>query len=365
VRPTETPHGIDVNGLAASLAKKNASPVSITNISLSSTSLTVDGANAALTATINNTGPSLVNAAATCTLTQKKTFHSACSTFARFGTDAGVLPTGATTVTIPIFASNDSVGQGTFVSGSATLSISIVVGSTQFAEQSVQVSLVPVAFFTNAIYTNFNPGIAEFSGSDMLAAVQGFGYTVAPFSTLDDATWAQATESQVLIIPELTHDLVAVMSAAQRQSVVDFVDRGGTLVTVITNTGFINHLFGTDMRFVAAASSPVVTLDARGTSFEGGPGTLQLNGGFNSGLQPATVPFQFLAVYFAPPVTSPNSSEFTSYVTVIRPRNLTFNPKGQIIVLGWNWLNAAPVGNTDGGWNDVLHRAIRFASSSF
>ena len=40
-------------------------------------------------------------------------------------------------------------------------------------------------------------------------------------------------------------------------------------------------------------------------------------------------------------------------------------PKGQIIVLGFDWFEGAPVGGLDGGWNGALHRAIKFAGISF
>jgi hypothetical protein len=54
-----------------------------------------------------------------------------------------------------------------------------------------------------------------------------------------------------------------------------------------------------------------------------------------------------------------------SEVTVMRPNIGGSTPKGQIIVLGFDWFEGAPVGGIDGGWNDVLHRAIQFASKPF
>jgi len=48
---------------------------------------------------------------------------------------------------------------------------------------------------------------------------------------------------------------------------------------------------------------------------------------------------------------------------VLRPAMPGFNTNGPIILLGLNWLNAKPVGTDDGGWDDVLSRAIRFTSS--
>jgi hypothetical protein len=362
VKPTETLQIPTAAVQGANAAKKASSTVSISALDLSSSSLTVNGASVTLTATIDNSGPSLSNVSVACTITQRKVFHTACTTIPSFGGEPGVLPTGTSTVTVSIVASNDSAGQGTFSLGAATLDFTLVSGSSTLAAQSAQIVLAPISFFANVQFTNFNPGNPGFSGSNMLAAVQSFGYSVAPFSSLDDATWAEAAKSNVMIIPELTHDLFAAMSAAQRQSVFDLVQRGGTLITVAQDIGLLNQLFGLALRIDSTVSAPEITVSAQGTSYQGGPANLALNN-TNSGLVPASIPFRNLSMYLAFTTNPPTNTNFDSPVTVIRPSNLTFSPKGQIIVLGWNWFNGKPVGSQDGGWNDVLNRSIRFATN--
>jgi hypothetical protein len=363
-KPTEAAQSISAAQQGASHDKKPVSPVSIGALTLSSSALTVGGASVTLTATIENSGPSLSNISATCTIAQKKTFHTACTTISSFGGEAGVLPTGTSTITIPVVASNDSAGQGAFVSGNGTLQLSLLAGSSPLAEQTAQIRFVPIAFLTNATFTNFNPGNADFSGSDMFAAVQSFGYAIAPFSSLDDATWAAAAQSNVMVIPQLSHDLFSVMSAAQRQTVVDFVNRGGTLITVIdggdrqNNQQFLNQLFGTFLRR-SGAEQPKLSADATGTSFAGGASALVE---FTPGLLLSSIPKPFLGVYLSEGFGGVGT---VSEVTVIRPTTATSAATGQIIVLGFDWTFGAPVGPLDGGWNDVLHRAIQFASSSF
>ena len=360
---TEAARRIDA-GQASSHAKRTVSPVSIGALVLSSNSLTVGGAGVTLTATIENSGPTLSNVSATCTIEQKKTSHTACTTVSSFGGAAGVLPTGTSTISIPVVASNDAAGQGAFVSGNGTLQVSLLTGASPLDEQTAQVRFVPISFLTNATFTNFNPGNADFSGSDMLAAVQSFGYAIAPFSSLDDATWAAAAQSNVMVIPQLSHDLFSVLSAAQRQTVVDFVNRGGTLVTVIdngdrqNNQRFLNSLFGISLR-VNGAEQPTLSADATGTSFEGGAATLIE---FTPGLLVSSIPKPFLGVYQSAGFGGVGT---VSEVTVIRPTIAAFTAKGQIIVLGFDWTFGAPVGPLDGGWIDVLHRALTFASSSF
>ena len=363
-RPTEAAQNISPAQQGSSLEKKSSSLVSISTLSLSSNSLTVGGARVTLTATIVNAGPSLSNISATCTLTQKKTAHTACAEFSTFGADAGVLPTGTSTITISLVAANDSPGQGAFVSGSGTLQLDLLAGTSPFAELTTPVRFVPVAFLTNATFTNFNPGNADFSGSDMLAAVQSFGYAVAPFSSLDDATWANAAQSNVMIIPQLSHDLFTVMTAAQRQTVIDFVNRGGTLITVIdggdrqNNQQFLNRLFGTSLQR-SGADEPILSGNATGTSFGTGPSTLDE---FVPGLLLSSIPTPFIGVYLAEGFGGVGT---VSDVTVFRPTTGASATKGQVIVLGFDWTFGAPVGSIDGGWNDVLHRALRFESRTF
>jgi hypothetical protein len=363
-KPTEVAQSISAAQQGASHDKKPSSLVSIGALTLSSNSLTVGGASVTLTATIENPGPSLSNISATCTITQKKTFHTACATISTFGVEAGVLPTGISTITIPVVASNDSPGQGAFVSGNGTLQVSLLAGTSPLADQTAQVRFVPIAFLTNVNFTNFSPGNPDFSGSDMFAAVQSFGYAIAPFSSLDDATWAAAAQSNVMIIPQLSHDPFSVMSAAQRQTVVNFVNGGGTLITVIdggdrqNNQQFLNQLFGTFLR-ISGADQPTLSADATGTSFGGGASTLVE---FVPGLLLSSIPKPFLGVYLAEGFGGVGT---VSDVTVIRPSTATSTAKGQIIVLGFDWFEAAPVGALDGGWNDVLHRALKFDSRSF
>jgi hypothetical protein len=357
VKPTETLQSPTAAVQGANAAKRASSTVSISALDLSSSSFTVNGASVTLTATIDNSGPSLSNVSVACTITQKKVSHAACAALPSFGGAPGVLPTGTSTVTVSIVASNDSAGQGAFLSGDATLDFTLVSASSTLAAQSAQIALVPISFFSNVQFTDFNPGDPQFSGSNMFAAVQSFGYSVAPFSSLDDATFAQAAQSNVMIIPELPHDLFVELSAAQRQSVIDLVARGGTLITVVQNTGFLNQLFGLGLR-IQGNFAPQISASTQGTSFEGGPATLTLNS-FNLGLVNASLPFRNLSMYLAFTTNPPTNTNFDSPVTVLRPANLL---KGQIIVLGWNWFDGQPVGRQDGGWNDVLNRSIRFAT---
>ena len=359
-------------------------PTPTVSVSLGSNVLTVGGASEQLTATIQNPGPSVSNVSATCEITQGTANRYASATLYRFGSDSGVLANGTSTISGQLVASNNLPGQGTLVPGPATMEFTVYSNSTVLATQTVQVNLVSVAFFANPAFMQFNPGNMAYAGSNMLAEIQSLGYPVSQFSSLTDATWSQAAKSKVIVVPELTHDLYSAMSAAQRQTVLDFVNAGGTLITTATNAGtpadtilhgdslinFIGKLWGYDITTgwssysgAPPAADPKIMWDAKGTTFEGGPDRLSLYP-VTYGLDPAHVPFEWLCIYDAYTSATPTTFDWRCTVTVIRPRRGTYSPMGQIIVLGWSWWQAHP-GTDENGWRTVLDRAIRFQSSSF
>jgi hypothetical protein len=342
---------------------KKAPVISLDNLALTSNALTVGGANVNLTTNVVNDGVPVIGVSVTCSISQKKVARAACNPFVDFGGDPGVLATGSRAITLSVIATNTTDGQGILSAGPATLTISVVSAAGVLAKQSVDVTLVPVSFFANSFLTDFSPGDATAEGSNMLAAVQSLGYDVSEFSTMDDATWAGAAQSNVIVIPQLSHDLFAAMSPAQRQSVVDLVGRGGTLVTVAQNAGFVNQLFGLGLVTETELSSNL-SVDARGTSFESGPLSLPANVG-SLGIVPVSVPLHNLGIYLGFTVPNPTSTDFAIHVAVLRPATLASQPKGQIIVLGWNWFDGSPVGSQDGGWNEVLNRSIRFGPTGF
>ena len=85
--------------------------------------------------------------------------------------------------------------------------------------------------------------------------------------------------------------------------------------------------------------------DAAGTSFEGGPATIPSPSATVA--VSATLPTGSLSIYTTVGGSDPS--------VVVIPHG-----SGEIILMGWDWFNAAPVGTEDGGWLDVLSRATAF-----
>lgn len=170
-------------------------------------------------------------------------------------------------------------------------------------------------------------------------------------TTFDGVTAADFTlgigTRNVLIIPELElGDLAAGTDAAAKTVISDFVTAGGTAVLHFPSTNQINMLnqtFGLAVAALSPDADPTLQAAAVGTLFEGGPGSLPRPSG-TTGLDPATLPAGSVALY-----ASPNGSSVVTDIPV---------GTGHVIVMGWDWFSAVPLGTVDSGWIEVLKRGI-------
>jgi len=150
----------------------------------------------------------------------------------------------------------------------------------------------------------------------------------------------------MLVVPEQERaDLSTGMDAAAQTALSDFVTAGGTAVFFFPSSGglgIINSTFG--FALVSAGSTPWdITATATGTLFEGGPASLIYNSATTS-VTAASLPVG-AEVYYA-------NAASDSAVTII-----PFGT-GKVVIMGWDWFSAAPVGSTDNGWLHVLKAAV-------
>ena len=128
----------------------------------------------------------------------------------------------------------------------------------------------------------------------------------------------------------------------------DFVNEGGTLVLFVQGRGinasaFANTLFGYSLNETSVAGTIEVGADQVGTIFEGGPTTLSENDA-TTAIEAGTWGMQGSAFYVDP--------DNNSVVTLITQGS------GRVILLGYDWYDAAPYGSQDGGWVEILNRSI-------
>jgi hypothetical protein len=153
-----------------------------------------------------------------------------------------------------------------------------------------------------------------------------------------EAAWRAATSGvDAVVVPELEiADLSAALDENAEQAVVDYVASGGTLIVQGNATRAALLVFGFGL--VATAGAPGTLSDtlSPGTRFAFGPPTLPQ-------LSDTTAISGLPGIYTGAAAPVVGRASFGA---------------GRIVHLGWDWFNAAPLGTEDGGWNEVLRRAV-------
>jgi hypothetical protein len=214
-----------------------------------------------------------------------------------------------------------------------------------------------IALFNNTSYVGWNPGNSSDEASNVFATLQAQGNTVSTFSGITAADFTAATAGRdILVIPELeSGDLNADLDAAARAAIASFVQGGGTLFmfgsTAQEAYDLLNATFGYSITGGSEDTPyPLNNSDAVGTPFEGGPVTLPYNDD-TSGITSSSLPGGSLVIYESE--TGPADSI------------VTWIPEGSglVIFFGWDWYDAQPTGTLDGGWLEVMDRAVQAAGA--
>ena len=207
-----------------------------------------------------------------------------------------------------------------------------------------------VALFNNTSYVDWSPGASGSEASNLFDTLESQGHTVSTFAGITAADFAAATAGQnVLAIPELENgDLNAALDAAARTAIASYVQGGGVLFVFGSSDTYAYNLLNATFGYSIASGSesspyPLNNSDAVGTPFEGGPVTLPYNDD-TTAIVSSSLPGGSLVIYEA------NTGPADSIVTLIPEGN------GWIVFFGYDWYDAAPTGNYDGGWLEVLDR---------
>ena len=209
--------------------------------------------------------------------------------------------------------------------------------------------LAAVSLFSNPAFVDMTPD-TDGEVWNLAAAITNHGYALAPFTGTSAADFlAAAQAARVIHIPETENGAVDLnLDDDAAQALAGFVEGGGCLIAH-SFPDLLNRVFGFGLLFSGSQSS-TSQLDpqaAAGTPFADGPATLPAYD-ITSGLLVDSLPEGALALYR-------DDSDLLASVVLI-PRG-----DGWIVYLGFDWNDAAPAGTQDGGWNDVLGRALALA----
>jgi hypothetical protein len=209
-----------------------------------------------------------------------------------------------------------------------------------------------VSVFDDPMYVDTSGGYASES-DNVQASLNFLGHSVNPFVGITASDFAAAIgASDLLLFPEFERrPLGGDLSASAKSTLTDYVSSGGSLIINGSSNApeFLNAVFGFSLVYIhVGGSSNRNAIDAAGTAFAGGPANVPNN---NATLPlTGSLPAGTLVIYVGP--------SSTGATVAIIPFG-----SGKIIFLGWDWFNAAPIGGYDGGWLEVLDRAVEEAAT--
>ena len=208
---------------------------------------------------------------------------------------------------------------------------------------------VRVAVFDNNTYVDETSAPPSAEARNVRNALVSLGFVQLPFTGITAADFRAATNAaDVLLIPELeVADLNAALAADARQVIRDFVAAGGVLIVhgdfFGRNAALLNATFGfaTAIGVNVTGTASTQADPGSGTRFLKGPASVPGNNGTTSlaGLPVGTrVLYQTAAAQVTAGMISVGA--------------------GKIIFLAWDWFDGVPTGGQDGGWLDLLRRAV-------
>lgn len=223
----------------------------------------------------------------------------------------------------------------------------------------VAVAAVPafaanVALFFDPTYVDTaSDGTGE--AYNLQQALIAQGHTVTTFTgTSADAFNTALAGKSVLVIPELqNNNLSPALDTNALFAIALFVNNGGTLLMFDPGDGdplaVLNNAFpGFQLTSAGGAVGTIAKAPgAAGTPFENGPATLPINLNATDTILTSSLPATGLSFPASSRVIyqDSNGNAVVAMITV---------GGGHIVVFGWDWFDAAPVGSQDGGWLSLL-----------
>jgi len=208
---------------------------------------------------------------------------------------------------------------------------------------------VTVAVFDDPAFVD-SAGGSGAESDNVQASLTQFGHTVKRFDGTGSSAFSRGLAgARLLAIPDLENgDLSAVLSQDAIHTIRSYVATGGGLVIFEADDNgnderFLNTVFGYDLSSGTNGPGPATkTAVAAGTAFAGGPATLPFNN-WTDPLDAPTLPSGASIMY---------RDGDEAWVTAFAVGS------GEIVHLAWDWFDAKPVGDQNGGWLPVLRRAV-------
>lgn len=215
-----------------------------------------------------------------------------------------------------------------------------------------------VALFADRDFVSYREGDPEYEASNLAAALESMRAQVTELPSLDPDRLKPVLEgNRVLIIPPLRRRAYSVLSAESRRLIQAFVRAGGAMVTMQNNTEWeestrlVNSIFGWRLQVDNMYFGlNVVRTPAAPAAFTDAAGRLQTHF-YTHSVSKDSLPSGAVAVYRV----DDNSRQQVAGNSLV---TLLPYGSGAVVHMGWDWENAAPVGEKDGGWLSVLRSIL-------
>jgi len=213
-----------------------------------------------------------------------------------------------------------------------------------------------VQILINDLYVDYvtDPGDdVGYEANNLIATLESFGLTVGTFTDVsDNGIQSILNGTSVIFIPELENEDEATLngdvSEAAKAMIADWVNRGGNIVMFAPGSGsgvdFVNSTFDFELFKFFSDDEPIFLTEAGNDLGIFSQETISLNDATESIASP-TLPEGGITVY-------EGSGDYGEYQSIV---SLIPYGEGKIFILGWDWYDAAPIGEQDGGWLTVLN----------
>ena len=203
--------------------------------------------------------------------------------------------------------------------------------------------------FVNNNFVDYYEGSTSTSdeANNLIAMFDESGIAYKKFTDIDGRTFSSLDNMDKLIIPELDEgDLLPSLTSDARNAITEFVDGGGTLIMFEPDSGdvinVLNELFGWELETIEV-SEPIDITEAGAILFPDESSDLPDLSATDS-LDTSTLPVDSVSIY-----TDDNDQTVVAKMPY---------GDGFVYVLGWDWYNALPRGEEDGGWNHLLRSIL-------
>ena len=203
--------------------------------------------------------------------------------------------------------------------------------------------------FVNNNFVDYYEGSTSTSdeANNLIAMFDESGIAYKKFTDIDGRTFSSLDNMDKLIIPELDEgDLLPSLTSDARNAITEFVDGGGTLIMFEPDSGdvinVLNELFGWELETIEV-SEPIDITEAGAILFPDESSDLPDLSATDS-LDTSTLPVDSVSIY-----TDDNDQTVVAKMPY---------GDGFVYVLGWDWYDAQPVGEEDGGWNHLLRSIL-------